>query len=80
MRRTSYSSYSSRSYRSGGYRRRNRRNEGNGKTVVIIILVVGMIIYAALFFGLRKYAVYTPDGLRLEVPWLQETPEESETP
>ena len=63
--------------------RRFYRGRGAGKAiaaVVIIILVVGMIIYAALFFGLRKYAVYTPDGLRLEVPWLQETPEESETP
>ena len=63
--------------------RRFYRGRGAGKVIaagVIIILVVGMIIYAALFFGLRKYAVYTPEGLRLEVPWLQETGEEVETP
>lgn len=44
MRRTSYSSYSSRSYSSGGYRRRNRRNEGNGKTVLIIILIIVIVL------------------------------------
>ena len=65
------------------YSRRFYRGRGAGKTiaaVVIIVLVLCMIIYAALFFGLRKYAVYTPDGLRMEVPWLQETTEEAQTP
>ncbi len=47
MRRSSYSSYSTRSYSSGSYRRRNRRNDGNGKTVVIIILICIIVLGAA---------------------------------
>ena len=47
MRRSSYSSYSSRSYSSGGYRRRNRRNNDNGKTIVIIILVCIIVLGGA---------------------------------
>ncbi|MBR6259153.1 MAG: hypothetical protein IKR21_02975 [Oscillospiraceae bacterium] len=63
--------------------RRFYRGRGAGKVIagiIIALIVLAMIVYAALFFGLRKYAVYTPEGVRLEVPWLQETPEEAETP
>ena len=59
------------------------RGRGSGRViaaVIIIVVLLAIVIYAALFFGLRKYAVYTPEGLRLEVPWLQETQEEVETP
>jgi len=35
-------------------------------------IAVGTLILLALlvFFGFRRYIVYTPDGLHLEVPWL----------
>lgn len=46
--------------------------------VKIVFAVLGGIILAALilfmlvFFGFQKYAVYTDDGVTLEVPWLEE--------
>ena len=49
------------------------------KTVLIIfiILIVLLVVLAvAVFFGFRKYIVYTDDGIVLEVPWLEE-PESS---
>ena len=56
MRRSSYSSYSSRSYSSGSYRRRNRRNDDGKKKIIIIILiciaVIGAGIGAAFYFDL----------------------------
>ncbi|MBQ2602220.1 MAG: hypothetical protein II583_02240 [Oscillospiraceae bacterium] len=43
--------------------------------VTAIVLVAALIIAASIFFGFRKYIVYTDDGVRLEVPWLQEEPQ-----
>ena len=35
----------------------------------------------AIFFGFRRYIVYTPEGIRLEIPWLTEdVPENTVTP
>ncbi|UOO38073.1 hypothetical protein IZU99_02060 [Oscillospiraceae bacterium CM] len=42
--------------------------------VVVSLLLVFVITTVSLFFGLRRYIVYTPDGnLHLEIPWLDET-------
>ena len=43
--------------------------------VTAIVLVAALIIAASIFFGFRKYIVYTDDGVRLDVPWLQEEPQ-----
>lgn len=44
-------------------------------TVTLIVIAAVLIITASVFFGFRKYIVYTDDGVRLEVPWLQEEPQ-----
>jgi hypothetical protein len=52
------------------YRRRN--------PVKIVLSVLGIIIAAAIllfiliFAGFKKYAVYTDDGVTVEVPWLED--------
>jgi hypothetical protein len=40
--------------------------------LLLSLIIVTVILTASLFFGLRKYIVYTPDGLHLEIPWLLE--------
>jgi hypothetical protein len=45
------------------------------KTILLVlIIVIALIITIALglFFGFKKYIVYTSDGVRLEVPWLMD--------
>ena len=51
--------------------------KNNRAARVIAKLLIGLVIVVvvftiALFFGLRRYIVYTPEGLRLDVPWLEE--------
>ena len=42
-------------------------------TALICILVAAVILFTALFIGLRSRIVYTDDGeLRLDIPWLEE--------
>ena len=42
-------------------------------TAHICILVAAVILFTALFIGLRNRVVYTDDGeLRLDIPWLAE--------
>lgn len=46
------------------------------KTILLtalIVLAVLLAIVLGLFFGFRRYIVYTSDGVKLEVPWLEET-------
>jgi len=44
-------------------------------TRLLIALIITVVVFAiALFFGLRRYIVYTQEGLKLEIPWLEETP------
>ena len=53
--------------------RRIYRTGGRWKTVLLVILIVVALIVTialSLFFGFKKYIVYTSDGVRLEVPWL----------
>lgn len=46
--------------------------------VKVILVVLGNLILTALilfmlvFFGFKKYAVYTDEGVTLEIPWLEE--------
>ncbi len=41
---------------------------------ILLAVILTLVIFAVgVFFGFRKYIVYTSDGLRVEVPWLQET-------
>lgn len=50
------------------------------KTALIVffsLLAVFIILAVSVFFGFRKYIVYTSDGVKLEVPWLQEPEEQS---
>ena len=47
-------------------------------TIAAAVLIIIVIFCSLVFFGFRKYIVYTNDGLRLEVPWLQETVTEEE--
>ena len=41
-------------------------------TILLSLVIVFVILTVSLFFGLRKYIVYTPDGLHLDIPWLIE--------
>lgn len=53
--------------------RRIYRTGVRWKTALLVLLIVAALIVTialGLFFGFRKYIVYTSDGVRLEVPWL----------
>ncbi|MDR2357021.1 MAG: hypothetical protein LBD92_02905 [Oscillospiraceae bacterium] len=53
---------------------RNRRAARIALTVALSLVLACVIAAVALFFGLKKYVVYTQDGkLRLEIPWLEDT-------
>ncbi len=54
---------------------RSRKPLKTALAVIFSVLAGLVIIAAGLFFGFRKYIVYTSDGVKLEVPWLEE-PEE----
>ena len=58
---------------------RNRTPLRIAMTVLIIVLVLLLLISAIIFFSFQKYIVYTADGLRLEVPWLEDTMVEEDT-
>jgi hypothetical protein len=40
-------------------------------TVILSVIIAFVILTVTLFFGMRKYIVYTDDGLHLEIPWLE---------
>ena len=46
-------------------------------TALAAVILAAAILSACIFFGFRKYIVYTPDGLRVEVPWLEDAPAEN---
>ena len=48
-------------------------------TALLTVLVVLAILAVSIFFGFKRYIVYTSDGVKLEVPWLQEPEEQGET-
>ena len=40
---------------------------------VVAVLLISIVVFVSLFFGLRKYVVYSADGLiRLEIPFLMD--------
>lgn len=46
-----------------------------------ILLAVLILLSVVVFFGFQKYIVYTPEGIRLEIPFLQRYgPEPTLTP
>lgn len=47
-------------------------------TALAIVIATLVLLAVMIFFSFKKYIVYSDDGVRLEVPWLQET-EETET-
>lgn len=52
------------------------------KTAITVILsvLIGLIIASfIIFFSFKKYITYTSDGVRLDVPWLQEVSETDNT-
>ena len=40
---------------------------------LIAAIVLFIIIFISAFFGLQKYIVYDDDGVRLDLPWREET-------
>ena len=40
-----------------------------------IVIATLILLAVMIFFSFKKYIVYSDDGVRLEVPWLQETEE-----
>lgn len=52
------------------YRRRNPL-----KIILVTlgcILLAAIILFLILFFSLKKHIVYTDDGVKLDIPWLEE--------
>lgn len=42
-------------------------------TVFLSLVAAAIILTVSLFFGLRQYIVYTPEGsLYLDIPWLED--------
>jgi len=52
---------------------RNRRPLRTIAVTVLVLLLVLIVLAVCVFFGFRRYIVYTDDGVRLEVPWLQDS-------
>ena len=51
-----------------------RRNPWKIIGIVLAAMIIAAVVLAVgIFFGFKKYAVYTPDGVYLDVPWLEET-------
>ena len=40
-------------------------------------LTVLFVLAVSVFFGFRRYIVYTSDGVKLDVPWLREPTEQT---
>lgn len=51
---------------------RSRKPLKTALAVFSVLLLVLAVLAVAIFFGFKKYIVYTSDGVKLEVPWLQE--------
>ena len=57
---------------------RSRRPLKTALIVFFSLLAALILIALAVFFGFRRYIVYTSDGVKLEVPWLQEPGEQGD--
>ncbi len=58
---------------------RSRKPVKTAFTVLFALLAVLIILAVAVFFGFKRYIVYTSEGVKLEVPWLSE-PAQTESP
>ena len=47
-------------------------------TVAAAVLIAAVILFACVFFGFKKYIVYSEDGVRLDIPWLQKITNEND--
>lgn len=53
---------------------RSRRPLKIALMAFLSLIAVVIILTVSLFFGLKRYIVYTPDGsLHLEIPWLDDS-------
>lgn len=59
---------------------RSRKPLKTALTVFFSLLAVLLILAVSVFFGFKRYIVYTSDGVKLEVPWLQEPEDPGEIP
>ena len=41
--------------------------------IFLALVITCAVLFVSLFFGLKKYIVYTPDGLRLDIPFLADS-------
>ena len=41
-------------------------------SALMAIVIAAAVLFVVLFFGLKKYIVYTSDGIRLEIPFLSD--------
>ena len=57
---------------------RRRRPLRNLLIALLVLLLTLQLLAVGIFLHFRRYIVYTDDGVRLEVPWLEET-EEADT-
>ncbi len=58
---------------------RSRKPVKTAFTVLFALLAVLIVLAVAIFFGFKRYIVYTSEGVKLEVPWLSE-PAQTESP
>ncbi len=49
-------------------------------SAVLIGFLVLLTVVLIIFFSFKKYITYTSEGVRLDVPWLEETQEEENSP
>ena len=62
---------------------RTYKKNMRARTILSIILsavLVCIMIMIFIFFSFKKYIVYTPDGLYLDVPWLRDESYVTPTP
>lgn len=62
----------------GGYRGRRTLTDVLRLIAIVLAVLVGLVL-AGLFFG-QEYIVYTDDGVRLELPFLQQRPPSQSEP
>ncbi len=56
---------------------RSRRPLKTALTVLFVLALALLILAVSVFFGFRRYIVYTSDGVKLDVPWLREPTEQT---
>ena len=57
---------------------RSKRPLKTALTVFFVLALALIVLAIGVFFGFRRYIVYTSDGVKLDVPWLREPTEQVE--